>query len=195
MQINADALLLVDALLQSHLRANQEIQLASNFWERKPCFRPFRSDQRRVVTFWCVLHVLHILSAPINWVYGKQIGILDNTTASLGRSLLRTWLLRPSLSISVITARHDAVASFIRPENLVTAAAIHIHLKGIRNIPRILGAMRNGKAGIGEWQGLLKVGDFFKAEIFLLLYAVYLPFCNDSGRIEGASSSGRRRDR
>ncbi|KIM89101.1 hypothetical protein PILCRDRAFT_211886 [Piloderma croceum F 1598] len=83
-------------------------------------------------------------------------GILNNTASSLGRSLLRTWLLRPSLSIPVITARHDAVACFLRPENLVTAAAMHSHLKGIKNVPRILGTMRCGKAGVGEWQGLVK---------------------------------------
>ena len=88
-----------------------------------------------------------------------QLGILNNTTSSLGRSLLRTWLLRPSLSIPVITARHGAVACFLRPENLVTAAAIHSHLKGIKNVPRILGTIRCGKAGVGQWQGLVKVGD------------------------------------
>lgn len=85
------------------------------------------------------------------------IGILNNTKTSLGRSILRTWLFRPSLSIPVITARHDAIAAFLRPENLTTAHAMHSHLSGIKNIPRILGAMRNGKAGIGEWQGLVKV--------------------------------------
>jgi DNA mismatch repair protein MSH5 len=85
------------------------------------------------------------------------LGILNNTKTSLGRSLLRTWLFRPSLSIPVITARHDAIASFLRPENLITANTMHSHLKGIKNVPRILGTMRNGKAGIGEWQGLVKV--------------------------------------
>jgi DNA mismatch repair protein MSH5 len=92
-------------------------------------------------------------------IYNAHLGILNNTTTSLGRSLLRTWLFRPSLSIPVITARHDAVASFLRPENLVIAATMHNHLKGIKNVPRILGAMRNGKAGVREWQGLVKVGD------------------------------------
>jgi DNA mismatch repair protein MSH5 len=97
--------------------------------------------------------------APLNEVCDHQLGILNNTTSSLGRSLLRTWLLRPSLSIPVITARHDAVACFLRPENLVTAAAMHSHLKGIKNVPRILGTIRCGKAGVGQWQGLVKVGD------------------------------------
>ena len=127
-------------------------------------------------------------------VSNHQLGILNNTTASLGRSLLRTWLLRPSLLIPVITARHDAVACFLRSENLVTAAAMHSHLKGIKNVPRILGAMRSGKAGVGEWQGLVKVGDpaMENHKYRFLLWTVHLPFCYDSGRVERATSSRKR---
>ncbi|EGO23820.1 hypothetical protein SERLADRAFT_450137 [Serpula lacrymans var. lacrymans S7.9] len=83
-------------------------------------------------------------------------GTLDNTQTTLGRSLLKTWLLRPSLSLSIINARHDAVECFIRPENLVPVNAMQVHLKGIKNVPRILGNIRMGKAGITEWQGLVK---------------------------------------
>ncbi|KAI0917200.1 hypothetical protein AcW1_007543 [Taiwanofungus camphoratus] len=83
-------------------------------------------------------------------------GILNNTKTTLGRALLREWLLRPSLLLSVISARHDAVACFLRPENLVTAGAMHAHLKGIKNIPRILGVMRAGRAKVSDWQGLVK---------------------------------------
>ncbi|KIK45627.1 hypothetical protein CY34DRAFT_22463 [Suillus luteus UH-Slu-Lm8-n1] len=83
-------------------------------------------------------------------------GILDNTRTPLGRSLLRTWLMRPSLSIPVITARHDAIECFLHPENLAPASALQTHLKGIKNIPRILGLLQSGKAGVGDWQGLVK---------------------------------------
>ncbi|OJA09631.1 hypothetical protein AZE42_01410 [Rhizopogon vesiculosus] len=84
-------------------------------------------------------------------------GILDNTRTSLGRSLLRTWLMRPSLSIPVIIARHDAIECFLHQENLTPASALQTHLKGIKNIPRILGLLQSGKAGIGDWQGLVMV--------------------------------------
>jgi DNA mismatch repair protein MSH5 len=87
----------------------------------------------------------------------RVAGILDNTRTSLGRSLLRTWLMRPSLSIPVIAARHDAIECFLHPENLAPASALQTHLKGIRNIPKILGLLQSGKAGIGDWQGLVKV--------------------------------------
>ncbi|KAJ6477358.1 muts domain V-domain-containing protein [Mycena vitilis] len=83
-------------------------------------------------------------------------GTLNTTKTTLGRALLRTWLLRPSLSLSVIKARHDAVACFISPENLVPAYAMQGHLKGIKNVPRILEMMRSGKAKLSDWQGLVK---------------------------------------
>ncbi|KAI0031053.1 DNA mismatch repair protein MutS [Vararia minispora EC-137] len=82
--------------------------------------------------------------------------ILNNTKTSLGLSLLRTWLLRPSMSINVITNRHEAVSCFIRPENIEVAAAMHNHLKGIKNMPRILVSIRAGKASLSDWQGLVK---------------------------------------
>ncbi|KAI0260251.1 DNA mismatch repair protein MutS [Gloeopeniophorella convolvens] len=83
-------------------------------------------------------------------------GTLDTTRTTLGRSLLRTWLLRPSLSLEVIGARHDAVACFTRPENLDCANVMHHQLKGIKNIPRVIAAMKAGKAGLADWQGLVK---------------------------------------
>ncbi|KAJ6559109.1 DNA mismatch repair protein MutS [Mycena vulgaris] len=83
-------------------------------------------------------------------------GILNSTKTTLGRTLLRTWLLRPSLSLAVIKARHDAVACFMSSENSVPVHAMHTHLKGIKNVPRILEIMRSGKAKMADWQGLVK---------------------------------------
>ncbi|KIM43410.1 hypothetical protein M413DRAFT_436269 [Hebeloma cylindrosporum] len=83
-------------------------------------------------------------------------GILNGTKTTSGRSLLRTWLLRPSLSIPTIKARHDAVECFLRPENIATAARLHNHLKGIKNMPRIMNLLRDGKGRVSEWQGLVK---------------------------------------
>ena len=79
---------------------------------------------------------------------------------TLGRRLMQSWLLRPSLSIDIIKARHDAVACFTRSENLVATNVMHNHLKGMRNVPRILSMMRTGKAGIADWQGLIKVNFY-----------------------------------
>lgn len=84
-------------------------------------------------------------------------GMLNNTMTTLGKALLRQWLLRPSMSVPVINARHDAVACFVRPDNIRTADTMHSHLKGIRNLPKILAAMKCGKARLSDWQGLVKV--------------------------------------
>jgi len=83
-------------------------------------------------------------------------GILNNTKTTLGRALMREWLLRPSLSLSVISTRHDAIACFVRPDNQATACAMHSHLNGIKNVPRILGIMKAGKARVSDWQCLVK---------------------------------------
>ncbi|KAG7440868.1 uncharacterized protein BT62DRAFT_1080549 [Guyanagaster necrorhizus] len=83
-------------------------------------------------------------------------GILDTTKTTLGRALLRTWLLRPSLSLSVIGSRHDAVECFMRLENIGLTSSLHGHLKGIKNVPRMLGILKDGRGKISEWQGLVK---------------------------------------
>ena len=77
-------------------------------------------------------------------------GILNNTRTTLGKALLREWLLRPSTSIPVINARHDAVACFIHPENVSTVTSMQAHLKGIKNVPKILAIMRTGKAQVAD---------------------------------------------
>ncbi|EKM51809.1 uncharacterized protein PHACADRAFT_262157 [Phanerochaete carnosa HHB-10118-sp] len=83
-------------------------------------------------------------------------GILDYTKTSLGKALLRQWLLRPSLSRDVIVARHDAVACFIRPENATTIESMHVHMKGIKNVPKILAVIKSGRAKVSDWQSLVK---------------------------------------
>ncbi|KIK91641.1 hypothetical protein PAXRUDRAFT_796689 [Paxillus rubicundulus Ve08.2h10] len=83
-------------------------------------------------------------------------GILNTAQTSMGRSLLRTWFIRPSLSLKILKARHDAVEYFLRPENLPVVSALQTHLKGITNIPRTLSALRSGKGTIFDWQALVK---------------------------------------
>ncbi|KAI1793251.1 muts domain V-domain-containing protein [Ganoderma leucocontextum] len=83
-------------------------------------------------------------------------GILNGTKTTLGRALMREWFLRPSMSLQVINARHDAVACFLRPENASTKNALQGHLNGTKNVPRILGAIRTGKAKVSHWQALVK---------------------------------------
>ncbi|VDC00678.1 unnamed protein product [Peniophora sp. CBMAI 1063] len=83
-------------------------------------------------------------------------GILNQTKTTLGYAMLKTWLLRPSLSIPTITARHGAVACFTRPENFDIAFIMHNHLKGMKPVPKVLTSIRAGRATAMEWQGLMK---------------------------------------
>ncbi|KIY71247.1 hypothetical protein CYLTODRAFT_346399 [Cylindrobasidium torrendii FP15055 ss-10] len=83
-------------------------------------------------------------------------GILNTTKTTLGKALLQTWLLRPSLSLEVIHSRHDAVACFVRPDNSTAVASLHGHLKGIKNVPRMLGILKDGRGKLSDWQGLVK---------------------------------------
>lgn len=83
--------------------------------------------------------------------------MLNNTQTTVGRALLRMWLLRPSMSLTVIQARHDAVECFTMSENVVTTIAMHNHLKGIKGISRAMSQVRSGKAKVVDWQGLVKV--------------------------------------
>jgi len=87
----------------------------------------------------------------------SNAGILNNTRTTLGRNLLREWLLRPSLSLSVIAARYSAVACFVDPDNITTADDIQGHLSGIKNTPRVLKMLKSGKGKVKDWQGLVEV--------------------------------------
>jgi DNA mismatch repair protein MSH5 len=70
---------------------------------------------------------------------------------------MRTWLLRPSLSLPILKSRHDAVSCFMMNENLLTVDTLQGHLKGIKNVPRILGILRMGRAKMADWQTVVKV--------------------------------------
>lgn len=74
----------------------------------------------------------------------------------MGRSLLRTWLLRPSLSLEVLEARHTAVECFLLPENTPAIGALQTHLKGITSVPKTMKALKYGKGTANDWQALVK---------------------------------------
>jgi MutS domain III len=130
-------------------------KLTASIRKRKSCVHPLNEDKGGIVTIRSAFYPPQVSLWPL--ITGMPLGTLDNTRTTLGRSLLRTWLLRPSLSIKVINARHDAVECFTRSENLDIANIMHSQLAGIKNIPRILSALRTGKANLANWQGLVKV--------------------------------------
>ena len=92
-------------------------------------------------------------------------GILNGTKTSLGRALMREWFLRPSMSLDVIRARHDAVQCFLRSDNIATVNSMHSHLNGTKNIPRTLASLKAGKGKVSDWQGLVKVVSSSSAHV------------------------------
>ena len=83
--------------------------------------------------------------------------ILGGTQTTLGRALMREWFLRPATSLHVIRGRHNAVECLLLPENTTTKDAMRGHLKGTKNIPRVLTALKMGKGKVSDWQALVKV--------------------------------------
>ena len=61
---------------------------------------------------------------------------LDATITPMGKRLLRSWILRPSLKISEIRARHDAVASAV--EQMIPREELRRSLNGVLDIERLL---------------------------------------------------------
>lgn len=111
-------------------------------------------------------------------------GILNTTKTSLGKALLRTWFLRPSFSLDVIRQRHDTVACFILPENLTAVNSLNGHLKGIKNVPRMLGILKAGRGKATDWQGLVKVCDCYLNPSCTNCgsdSSVYVSLCYDKG--------------
>ncbi|KAF8420824.1 DNA mismatch repair protein MutS [Tirmania nivea] len=83
-------------------------------------------------------------------------GILNSTRTKTGYFMLKQWFLRPSLSLPLLQQRHNAVACFLRSQNAHVAAAIGKSLTRIKNIPKVLAALRKGKAKASEWTSILQ---------------------------------------
>ncbi|KAF8756590.1 ATPase domain of DNA mismatch repair MUTS family, partial [Rhizoctonia solani] len=82
--------------------------------------------------------------------------LLNHTSTYLGRSLLRRWCLRPSLSITTIDARHAAIQCFLLPENMSAASTIRANLRGLCQMPKTMALLRTGRGRLPEWRGVAK---------------------------------------
>ena len=105
------------------------------------------------------------------------LGLLNRARTPMGKSLLKRWLLQPSLEIPVIEARLDAVECFSMPDNstflsffnskLITdysmcsstahmAECIHKGLN-IKNVPQVIKSLLAGNSPVNQWQALSSV--------------------------------------
>ncbi|GAA5902660.1 uncharacterized protein JCM6883_007199 [Sporobolomyces salmoneus] len=99
--------------------------------------------------------------ASMHATRGKEglsiLNILDSTRSPLGRTLMRQWLIRPSLELKVIEERHETVACLLRPENVAVADAMRSHLKSIKNANKSLFLLLSGRGKLREWTSLYSV--------------------------------------
>ena len=83
-------------------------------------------------------------------------GTLNNTKTRYGAALLRQWFLQPSLSPSIITARHDAISVFLRQDNAETCELLRSSLRDVHNVPKMLMTVEQGKGSMREWEALTR---------------------------------------
>ncbi|KAI9018714.1 DNA mismatch repair protein MutS [Phycomyces nitens] len=82
-------------------------------------------------------------------------GVLDQTVTPLGHHLLRQWLQRPSLDISLLDTRHQAIEYFSDHGRTEMVKELVGYLKNIKNVARLLANVREHRATYSEWNQLL----------------------------------------
>jgi DNA mismatch repair protein MSH5 len=85
-------------------------------------------------------------------------GIVNSARSPLGQRLLKEWFLRPSLSLEVVRERHECVEVLLKGENIHVVGGLAKCLKKVKNIPKIIAALKRGKGGGhkgGEWSAVL----------------------------------------
>jgi len=72
---------------------------------------------------------------------GSLLAAMDATVTAPGARLLEQWLAAPPLDLDVLRRRQRCVGEFLEAPGF--ASELHEYLKGIRDLPRILGRVRN----------------------------------------------------
>lgn len=77
---------------------------------------------------------------------------LDCTHTPMGSRLLRKWLLAPLVNYDALSERHACVAQFV--EQYAAADQIHLYVKAIGDLERIVGRIALGKAHLHDYNAL-----------------------------------------
>ncbi|MDR2571411.1 MAG: DNA mismatch repair protein MutS [Oscillospiraceae bacterium] len=83
---------------------------------------------------------------------GSLLWVLDKTKTSMGRRLIRSWILRPLLSTAPLKRRQSAVGELV--SKAVNRGELIISLKTINDIERIIGKIVFGNAGCRDLKAL-----------------------------------------
>jgi DNA mismatch repair protein MutS len=80
------------------------------------------------------------------------LGVIDDTMTGMGARLLRQWLLRPSVRLSEIEMRLDAVAEF--KQNSIKRDQVRRMLESLADLERLAGKITLGRINPRELQSL-----------------------------------------
>eukprot|EP00753_Platysulcus_tardus_P010092 PLAT2488.1.p1 GENE.PLAT2488.1~~PLAT2488.1.p1 ORF type:complete len:990 (-),score=501.39 PLAT2488.1:266-3235(-) len=80
--------------------------------------------------------------------------LLDRTASVLGKRLLRAWMLKPTVARQELTARQDAIQLLLTGEGAELLPRLRRHLRGVRDIPRLLRRIRTVTASAADWCSL-----------------------------------------
>ncbi|XP_065829272.1 mutS protein homolog 5-like isoform X2 [Oscarella lobularis] len=83
-------------------------------------------------------------------------GICNKTRTLIGSRRLKTWFMRPSRDLALLTQRFDAVDFLSSPRNSEIVASLRDSLKHVSNVLRILTRMVSAHVTIADWKSLYK---------------------------------------
>ena len=110
------------------------------------------STQKTLLLDPATLRNLEIFKSAANTRHGSLLSAMDATVTAPGARLLERWLCAPELNLGEIQRRQLCVGEFVTRPRLSTE--LQTHLKGIRDIERILGRMQNRMRNPRELGGI-----------------------------------------
>ncbi len=99
------------------------------------------SSEKTLLLDPATLRNLEIFKSAANTRRGSLLEAMDATVTAPGARLLERWLCAPELDLGEIQRRQNCVGEFVTSPGLSTE--LHKHLRGIRDIERILGRLQN----------------------------------------------------
>jgi DNA mismatch repair protein MutS len=99
------------------------------------------STQKTLLLDPATLRNLEIFKSAAGTRQGSLLEAMDGTVTAPGARLLERWLCAPELDLAEIKRRQDCVGEFVGAPGL--ASELQQHLRGIRDIERILGRLQN----------------------------------------------------
>jgi len=90
---------------------------------------------------------------------GSLLWVLDKTKTAMGKRLLRSWIEKPLLNISVINLRLNAVDELC--SDIITRGEVTEYLQGVRDIERIMTKVVYGSANARDLNSLAYTSEKF----------------------------------